>query len=265
MYDSLCNLNQLNPFFWKLIKKLDVKIVSFSSVVKKKCLDNNINFYQIKYFLEPKPLVEKKNKLKILFWDRGEIKFSQWIKFFEPNELEKITIINRPDPGKKISLISKSEIINYKIEILNIGYVDKEIYLKILGDHDIFISPRYREGIGIAYLEALSYSMYILANKKPTMNDYISNENIGLFFCDNKQKNITSDFIHASKKIRYQNILENFEICKNKLNNLNKFIENKINKKNDSIYMFLNVSVYEIIYRIFFLIKRLLLKINILK
>ncbi len=265
MYDSLYNLNQLNNYFWNLIKKLNIKIISFSSIVTNKCLQHNINFFEVNYYLETKILTDQKNKLKILFWDRGEIKFDQWIKFFEKKDIEKITIINRPDPGKKISKISENDKILYNVNFLNIGYIERTIYLKYLEEHDVYICPRFREGIGISYLEALSYSMYILANQMPTMSDYISNQNIGLFLNNDSKIKITTDLVKNTKKFRYENNTKNFEICKKQLEKLNLFIISQHLKKKNSIFFPSSIFFYEICYRSFFLIKRLLIKTKILK
>ena len=43
MFDSLYNLNQLNSYFWKSIKLLNIKIISFCDAITKICLNEKID------------------------------------------------------------------------------------------------------------------------------------------------------------------------------------------------------------------------------
>ena len=65
------------------------------------------------------------------------------------------------------------------MEVKKIGYIEKSKYNEYLSSHNVYISPRFREGIGIAYLEALSYGMFIVGINAPTMNEYIDSNKIG--------------------------------------------------------------------------------------
>ena len=72
MFDSLFNLNQLNIFFWKSIKFLNIKIISFSELITRKCTDHNIEILTLKYFLKTSENINYNlNKLNILFFGIG--------------------------------------------------------------------------------------------------------------------------------------------------------------------------------------------------
>lgn len=267
MFDSLFNLNQLNTHYWRLIKLLQIKIISFSKVVTSKCIENEIEFFEIQYFLKTSENINYNlKKFNILFWDRGELKVKNWLNHFDKKNIEKITIIKRPDPRKQPSQISDQEKIDYKIKINEIGYIEKSEYEKYLSSHNIFISPRFREGIGISYLEALSYSMFIVALNAPTMNEYLKDNNVGRCI-DLKNKNIKKidlNHILETQKYRIKYNSDNFNKYKKKMSKLKSFLFLRKNIQVLTYKSIIRIKMYQNIYNLFFLIKRVLIKIRII-
>ncbi|MEM4619301.1 MAG: glycosyltransferase family 4 protein [Desulfurococcaceae archaeon] len=90
-----------------------------------------------------------------------------------------------PDPGFEPTDLNKIES-NIKITTSN-WFPDKVTYLKEISKHDFFIAPRYTEGIGLSFLEAMAMGIPVIASDLPTHNEYILNYKNGIlinFFND---------------------------------------------------------------------------------
>ena len=83
------------------------------------------------------------------------MQIKDWLNYFNKNDVARITIIQRPDPRKNQVIFQKDKI-DYNVEVKKIGYIEKSKYNEYLFSHNVYISLDL-EGIGIAYLEALSY------------------------------------------------------------------------------------------------------------
>lgn len=60
-------------------------------------------------------------------------------------------------------------------------FPSQEEYFAILGKTNIYIAPRWFEGIGLTVTEAMASGCVVLANNAPTMNEYIVHERNGFF------------------------------------------------------------------------------------
>lgn len=206
MYDSLSNFD---PNIWKICSFFpNIKILSFSKEINQFCIQNNLNYLYCRYFLKPK--VNKtsvKKKIKILFWYRGKIKFHEWIKYINLNEVECINYYTLVDPFYKKENFTKDDIVKYKLNIVEGNYKSsKKKFLKLLNNSDVFVSPRTKEGIGMSFIEALSRSKYLIAHDHSTMNDYIKNNKYGYLFKSetNKIKKINLNKVKKYSKNRYK-------------------------------------------------------------
>jgi len=192
MYDGLIFRNKIQEkIFWKQISDAGVKVLKFSKKVDYSIGNENIESFKLKYYVKcEKKMNESKNnqlnkKIKIFFWDRGQVKLENWINIFNHNDIDEIRYFPLSDPGKKI----KEDINKYKdikFDVINKKFLPKEEYLKLLDDCDVFIAPRLKEGIGMSIVEAISKGMYIVGFNDATMNEYIENNKIGYLFEKNK-------------------------------------------------------------------------------
>ena len=81
----------------------------------------------------------------------------------------------------------------YNIKIID-WFESKEEYINTIKFVDVYFAPRIYEGIGLSFLEIMSYGKYIVAFNNPTMNEYIINQKNGFLF-DFK----TTDIVNFSK------------------------------------------------------------------
>src|SRR5574344_761059 len=166
---------------WIICK--NVKIISFSSKLYKKLRKWGFNCIYLQYFIEPKEFTPGA-KEKVFFWQRlTKINIKIIEKIFK-NEKVKIHIHKIVDPGQ--NFIQPSKEAENKFEITYSEWFDtKEELWDVIKSSGIFIAPRYKEGIGMSFLEAMAQGKAIISNKDSTMNEYIKNGETG-YLCNFK-------------------------------------------------------------------------------
>ena len=230
MYDNL----NMTGNYWRKIKYLNIKILSFSKPVKELSKKYNCDHIQLKYALNIfRGKTVNKKKVKIFFWFRNNFYTKDWIKFFSKDEVEKIIYFKCPDPGRKAEEIKANQLKNFNFKIINKDFLPKKTYLNLIRDCDVFVSPRKQEGIGMSFLEALSMGKYIVANNDSTMNEYIKNRKIGFLINKNTKTKINISNIINAKAYRKINSKKMFQKWIRDKNKIIKFSEKISLNKND--------------------------------
>ncbi|OQA31813.1 MAG: Glycosyl transferases group 1 [archaeon ADurb.Bin336] len=157
-------------------KKYNLKVICFS----KRSYDWLNPFFKCKYFQYfPKPKKQVSfDKPKLLFWERRENMSYPFIRnnLINEDDFDLITIKQTIDIGKPSNIKTTK-----KIKIIN-KWLTKKEYAKVLSNHNVFIAPRLKEGIGFSFLEALERGYCVIANNDATMNEYIIDKKTGLLF-----------------------------------------------------------------------------------
>ena len=129
----------------------------------------------------------------------------------------------------------------------------KSDFINTMKKCNVFISPRKKEGIGIAMVEAISRGMYVVGYNDSTMNEYIKDNKIGFIFDKN-----TKDKINSS------NITQNYDYRKNySKKSYNRWIDEKekiiplLKKENIIINKFYDYPLF-LLDDMKFLVKKLL-------
>jgi glycosyltransferase involved in cell wall biosynthesis len=73
------------------------------------------------------------------------------------------------------------------------GPLSADQYVSLLGRHNIFVAPRRKEGIGMAFLEAMAMGQCVIAAKDATMTEYIVHGENGLLFDPDRAEQIDLD------------------------------------------------------------------------
>ncbi len=178
MYDQIesWHFNQ-----WYICK--NIKIVSFSSTLHKMLQNFGFNSIYIQYFIEPKEF-SPGNDNEVFFWQRlKKININTIKKIFKNSDV-KIHIHKTVDPGQEYIEPTKND--EEKFNITYSQWFDtKEEMQEFIKTKGIYIAPRYTEGIGMSFLEAMAQGKVVIANNKPTMNEYIKQGETG-FLCNFK-------------------------------------------------------------------------------
>ena len=200
MYDNL-------PFDWKYwtkIKYINIKLLCFSKKIKLHADKLSCQNIGLKYFMKPKEMGFKtpQKNLNIFFWYRNDLKLNDWIGFFDLNKINKIIYFDCPDAGRKSEEFDKIILDKYKIELTKMSFLPHAQYIEYVKNCDVFISPRKQEGIGMSFLEAISMGKYIVSNDDSTMNEYVTDKNIG--FLINKKKEKSIDYNDIINGVNYR-------------------------------------------------------------
>lgn len=166
---------------WYICK--DIKIVSFSKTLYKKLKKWGFKSIYVQYFVEPQEFSPGIIN-EVFFWQRLTKININTLKIIFKNSDVKIHIHKSIDPGQNFVQPTKEDEENFKITYSTWFDTKKEMD-ELIKSKGIYIAPRYTEGIGMGFLEAMSQGKIIIANNQPTMNEYIKHGKTG-FLCNFK-------------------------------------------------------------------------------
>ncbi len=242
MYDNLSQSDN----YWKKIKYLNIKILSFSSPVKKLALRYECKYLSLKYSVRNiREKALKKNKISIFFWFRNNIKFYDWIRKFNSNTINKIVFFNCPDPGRKHDKINEEDIKKFNIHMIKKSFLPKKKYISLIKKCEVFICPRKQEGIGMSFLEAMSMGKYLISYNDASMSDYITNNKIGFLLDKNNSKKVNVNDVIKYKTYRNKiakNMYINWTKSKSKI--IKFFMVKNTNSKKNILKEFLFIPDY---------------------
>lgn len=221
MYDGMDRI----PFTYIYLRLLNIKVICFSKKADYLAKLSGLESKYLQYF----PEITKENKIKgikILFWIRKrEVDWPILKKILENQIPDELILKINFDPGQKPRLPTKEEIKKYNITIID-KWLSKEELEKIIDSCNIYIQPRYREGIGQGFLDAMSRGLCIISPNNGTMNEYIIDKKNGFLFNAISPQKINLNNIEKIQK-------EIFSIAQSKKNNwivkkkfINRYIEN---------------------------------------
>tara|TARA_B100000767_G_scaffold263746_1_gene277849 strand:- start:88 stop:1125 length:1038 start_codon:yes stop_codon:yes gene_type:complete len=216
MYDALnFRSSFFKSIFWKQMSSLGIKVLKFSNKITDSIGKEEIDTLKLDYYLKPElnSTTKESSKLNIFFWDRGRLKFTDWINLFEKKEIGKILCFSRPDSGEEINENKYLDINKeYNFELINKKFMPKEEFWNFMEKCNIFIAPRKKEGIGIAMVEAISRGIYVVGYNDSTMNEYISNDKIGFIFDESTNQKLKSDYVIQNYEYRKKSAEKNYYI-----------------------------------------------------
>lgn len=178
MYDSVPLQNHA---FWLELGTLPIKMLTFSSTLHQHFLTYHLDSLYVQYFFNPAtlPHVTDYSNLRIFFWQRTDITFTQVKQLLGEAAVTRCVIKLNPDPRYSATKPTPADIDRYHIELVEAGFTDKEQYLALLQSCNVFICPRRYEGIGMSFLEAMAMGLIPVALNHPTMNEYIQDRVTG--------------------------------------------------------------------------------------
>lgn len=153
---------------WKRIAWSGMGVISFCEKVTahaRKC--GVMNLIDVRYFPDPASLPQKPgDPKKVFLWERGDISRQIAETLFPPSEGYSFVVKGAND------------------------FLPREQYLELLSTCGIVIAPRRKEGIGMAFLEAMAMGKCVVAHNDATMNEYIEDGKTGILFDLAKPKRI---------------------------------------------------------------------------
>lgn len=145
---------------WKRIAWSGMGVISFCEAVTRHArLCGVRNILELRYFPPLEGLPHEPGDTKRVFlWERGDISRQVAETLFPPSE------------GYVFDVKGAKE------------FLPREEYLQRLAKCGIVIAPRRKEGIGMAFLEAMAMGKCVAAHDDATMNEYIEDGVNGILF-----------------------------------------------------------------------------------
>jgi glycosyltransferase involved in cell wall biosynthesis len=123
--------------------------------------------------------------LKAYFWQRtAEVPLRTAIDICRQLDCTELVVNVHHDPGQS-GLDDVSDGVIDGVRVSTHGWLERRAdALALVDDCDVYIAPRSCEGIGMAFLEAMSRGLCVVAFDAPTMNEYIIDGVNGLLYRD---------------------------------------------------------------------------------
>jgi len=215
--------------YWYHFK--DLKIINFSETLGQFLENQGFNSLNIRYF--PKPIQNQKpgDSKACFFWQRtNEIDWHTVKILLSKSSIDRIHIHTAVDPGFTFISPSRKDERTFHITYSS-WFKTKDEYLDIVDKCEFYIAPRYHEGIGLSFLEAMARGKVIIAANRPTMNEYMSNDVNGYLFDPENIKPINFHDADIVKVNSLRTIAEGYVKWLNDQDRIIDFIEAS-NKKN---------------------------------
>ncbi|MBI4407876.1 MAG: glycosyltransferase [Candidatus Kerfeldbacteria bacterium] len=186
MYDGV---RTYGKSFWLELLTIPMTILSFCRTLHAQLQGYGLNTHYFQYWIDPGSLPPQPNyeSNRVFFWQRSDITWQHVKQLLSQQTIDRCILKIDPDhDGFKAVYPSDQDIADYHIELVH-GTITAEQYRQLLQRSNIFIAPRYYEGIGMASLEAMGMGMLVIGPDHPTLNEYIQSGTNGWLYSDATQ------------------------------------------------------------------------------
>lgn len=175
MYDGA--LPRDNPFWYQY---RDVNIINFSRTLHNELKALGFSSYYFQFFPRPINITNIGDEKSVFFWQRiNQININTVGKLIDLKYLNHIHMHHAIDPGH--NFVEPPTYIADKTTH-STWFDTREDMQKQMQKSAIYIAPRYLEGIGMSFLEAMAMGRCVIAPNYPTMNEYITNGVNGILY-----------------------------------------------------------------------------------
>jgi len=173
--------DRLPDAHWELVK--DVHFINFSLYLHEKALSGGAKSIYGKFYPKPEKPVEFGQGLRGFFWRRRP-EHGLDLKLIDRvfgSQMSSLHVHNYPDtPEGQATPFDKTDF-KYPVTF-STWFHDVADMHKLMAGYNFYVAPRTSEGIGMAFLEAMSKGMVVAALDAPTHNEYITNGLNGILF-----------------------------------------------------------------------------------
>ena len=162
---------------WRKLRK--GKFVSFSPTLHSFLRLQGIESIEVQYWPQPQDYVVPKSNA-IYYWPRGHHAYVSVQRILEATKNYPEIELRVRATDEPASNLDYSRVRNNRLKILEINNRDEHLFQ--IQNASIFVAPRPSEGIGHSFLEAMSMGRAVIGRNFPTMSNYISDKESGVFF-----------------------------------------------------------------------------------
>lgn len=170
--------------WWNSLPK-NLRIVAFSKQVLKRARAAGLSSLFLQFFYNPdnyKPVCWKGERV-LMYWNRTGLLGPRFLsRFCAALAIDRLLFIDLIDPliPAKAAYKLPAQLGNTEVQCLNHhAFLPRQEFLRIVGQANVFIAPRAREGIGLTLLEAMARGCAVFGFDAPTMNEYIQHRENG--------------------------------------------------------------------------------------
>lgn len=184
MYDGVANAPAA---YWLAMRQ--ARFLNFSQRLHSRHRELGIETYYIKYFSEAKKDLPQATfeKLRGFFWQRRpeEGLNYKFARNLVGSVVDSLHVHNAPDTERPEDwMLDVASTVTYFTE-------DAASYKEALAQANVYVCPRYTEGIGMTIIEAMARGMCVVAHDEPTANEYLVDGVNGLLVDYGLMKRIT--------------------------------------------------------------------------
>lgn len=194
MYDSVITATDAH---WRKYKRF--KVWSFSRVLHERLKSLGLQSFYTQFMPDPAEFrsIEFGTSLRGFFWQRNDqISWSDIRKLIGSSNFESVRLHNAIDHIDKWTFDAPTaeELKQHNISISS-WFPKPEDFQDYLDSCNVYFAPRYYEGIGKSFLEAMAKGMCVVAPDNGTMNEYIVDGETGILWDPDKPAEL--DFSNA--------------------------------------------------------------------
>lgn len=157
---------------WRRIADSGMAVVSFCGRITEHARKCGVqNLIDVRFALPPSP--DPGNPRVAVLWDRGQIGIDQIRKLFAPGDLDKLLLVRRPERDLAFEPVPEDFRKAYHVELHESGFLPDEEYRALLSEPGVYVAPRFKEGIGMTFLEALAAGKLVVSHRDATMDESI--------------------------------------------------------------------------------------------
>lgn len=176
MYDNEWD----SVWLWRRLGLLGMGIISFCDRITDHARRCGVSVLLDVDYFPPDCAFEPGDPRKVILWERGQISFSILKTLFRPDQLDKVTLVRRCEERLRYDTVSPQDAAAYHVEIREGGFIPADDYRRLMAESGIYIAPRFKEGIGMSFLEQMARGKCVVAHDDATMNEYIENGRNGI-------------------------------------------------------------------------------------
>ena len=221
MYDHYKGMGGFYDFAWNGYAHF--LIICFSKVLYEDAIKAGFDARYIQYFPQPKPVQTWGDEHGVFFWQRiTKLNCATFAKAIQPLDIRKVHLHKAIDPDNIILPPSAygTETSNFfhHLEVSESVWFDEKAQLRdTMSKYALYMTPRFYEGIGMSFLDAMAMGRCVIAPNLPTMNEYIIDGVNGILYPWDEQSGTNEGCKPLQRTIReiqasaYQTIQEGYE------------------------------------------------------
>lgn len=160
---------------WRRIACSGMHVLSFSKHVTEHAKACGVaNLLEVQYAVDPSRFVDMRgDPRRLLLWERGDVSVDTVKSLFAPEDLEEVLILRHPEDDLRHGEISAGDRALYHVRVAEVGFLPPDEYQELLRPCGLVLAPRFKEGIGMFFLEAMAMGKVVIAHDDATMNEAI--------------------------------------------------------------------------------------------